>query len=331
MLLSTSSSSQRPDSGQAQGIRPILILIAICIAVLAAFEMFAGYAVPRLSSYVKRNMQEREDAVRMRPGAERPTVLIAGTSLLLEGIDYPKLERELSGQWRTRRWVMEQTNYTDWYYGLRRIYAEGSRPDFVVLMMGPLNFARRPSVRGDYFARMMMLTRDFPEVSRVLDLHPTESTNLLAANLSAFFGLKTELRKVLLIRMLPDFPKFTAKITRFDNRQLPPELLNTVGEERFQSLRALVESHGGRFVLAIPPRPAKGAASEVLAAAGSRNGVPVIVSIPQGELGREYYRDGNHLNPRGAAIYTDRFVPDLRRTLDSLGDARRASVSPAAP
>lgn len=331
MLSSTSSSEARPAAASGQGPRPILIVIAICAAVLAIFEVFAGVMVPRLSSYVGRNVRERQQAIDLRPGGGRPTVLVAGTSLLLEGVDFPRLEKMLGDRWNAHRWVMEQTNYTDWYYGLRRIYAAGASPDYVVLMMGPLNFGRQPSVRGDYFARMMMRTGDFPEVSRVLDLHPTEAANLLAANLSAFFGLKTELRKVLLIRLLPDLPRFTNMIARFDNRQLPPDRLAAVGTERLRALRGLAEAHGGRFILAIPPRPSKGPGSEILASAGAVVGVPVIVSIAQGELGPPYYRDGNHLNPKGAAIYTDRFVPDLRRTLEVLDKGRRASGSPAAP
>jgi hypothetical protein len=331
MLLSTSSSDAQAKARKAPGLGPILILLAICAAVFLVFEVFAGFAVPRLSSYVGRNVREKREAVSLKPHPVRPTVLVAGTSLLLEGIDFPEFERMLSDKWSVHRWVMEQTQYTDWYYGLRRIYAEGSRPDYVVLMMGPLNFARRPTVRGDYFARMMMLTRDFPEVSSTLRLHPTDATNLLAANLSAFCGLKTELRKVLLIRLLPDLPKFTAMIVRYDNRQLPEDQLAVVSAERFRALKELVESHGGKFILAIPPRPAKGTASDILKRAGAEEGVPVIVSVPQGEMGRSYYRDGNHLLPHGAAIYTERFAPDLRRTLDALGGERRASVAPAAP
>jgi hypothetical protein len=330
MLSSTSSSEARRETAAQGGLWPILLVLAICAGVVWIFEVFSAYAVPRLSSYVGRNVRERQEAITLRPGTERPTVLVAGTSLLLEGIDFPRFQEMLGDRWEVRRWVMEQTSFTDWHYGLRRIYAEGSRPDYVVLMMGPLNFARRPTVRGDYFARMMMLTGDFAEVSRELQLHPTEATNLLAANLSAFFGLKTELRKVLLIRLLPDLPKFTGMITRFDNRQRPPDQLFEVGAERLRTLQALAQAHGGQFILAIPPRPGKGPGSEILQAAGRREGVPVIVSIPQGELGLPYYRDANHLNPKGAAIYTDRFAPDLRRTLESLDAARRGAASPAA-
>lgn len=331
MLSSTSSSEAKPSSAAAPRLRPIVIVIAICTAVLLVFEGFAGFAVPRLSSIVGRNVRERQSAVTMTSQPARPSVLLAGTSLLLDGIDFPRFARMLGDRWEVRRWVMEQTTYTDWYYGLRRIYAEGARPDYVVLMMGPLNFARRPSVRGDYFAHMMMQTQDFPEVSQVLELHPTEATNLLAANLSAFYGLKTELRKVLLIRLLPDLPRFMGLITRFDNRQLPPDQLAAVGEERLRAMQDLAARHGGKFVLAIPPRPRKGDASEILKRAGETAGVPVIVSVPQGELGLPYYRDGNHLNPKGAAIYTDRFAPDLRRTLEALDRERPASSVSAAP
>lgn len=324
------SSTSSSDAAVATSLKPILIVLAICVFVYLAFEGFARVGVHRLSSYVGRNRREQLEALSLRHGADRPTVLVAGTSLLLEGVDFPRFAQMLGDKWDVHRWVMEQTSYLDWYYGLRRMYANGSRPDAVVLMMGPLNFART-SFRGEYSARKMLLTKDVWEASRALQLHPTEATNLLAANLSEFYGLKTELRKVLLIRMIPNLPKLTGMIIRHDNRQLPDDRLRTVGLERFAALRSMAEANGGQVMLAIPPRPSKGTASDVLKEAGREEGVPVLVSVPQGEMGYSYYRDGNHLKPHGAAIYTDRLEPDLRRALEEAGIVRAGSVDSTVP
>ncbi len=313
-MLSSTSSSETASLAGPRSLRPILIVLAVCVAVFAVFELVARHGVHRVSRFIGQNHREMNEAVALRQGGKRPTVLIAGTSLLLEGVDFPRLREMMADRWDVHRFVMEQTTYTDWYYGLRRLYAEGSRPDVVVLMMGPTNMVRTV-IRGDYFASKMMRTWDFWDVSKVLHLHPTEATNLLASNLSDFYGMKTELRKVALIRMMPDLPRFTQMIIRYDRPPLEETELREVGGERLVALDNLVKSHGGRFIFAIPPRPSVGTASEVLKATGAERGVPVSVAIPQGELGYPYYRDGNHLLPHGAAIYTDRLEPDLRRIL----------------
>jgi hypothetical protein len=326
----TSNSELSDRAADAVDLRSILTLLTICATVFMAFEAFARLGVPRLSSFVRRNFEELAQAQEMRPDGERSSVLIAGNSLLLEGIDFPRLQTELGRGWTVRRLVIEHTSYADWYFGLRKLYGRGARFDHVVLMLSPTNLVQT-SVRGDYFALLMMQPSDFWRVGQMVNLHRTETTNLLFASWSSFYGLKTELRKVLLLRLLPNLPKFTAAIVRFERGNLEEANLRKTGGARLRDLKALVEDHGGRFTFAIPPLRTPAASSEAVRSAGSAENVPVIVSIPHGEFGADYFRDGFHLNSRGAAVYTDRFVPDLRRTLESLETGSRASASPAAP
>lgn len=329
MHLSTSSSELTAVPVRPAGLRPILVVLAICAAVFLAFEVFARAGVPRLSSFVGRNLQEMSEAEQLRFGKDRLTVLVAGNSVLLDAVDFPKLRNALADRWSSHRLVIEQTSYADWFFGLKRLYSSGARFDTVVMMLSPTNMLQN-SVRGDYFARLMMRPQDFWQVGQMLGLHRTDAFNLLVANVSAFYGLKTELRKVLLLRILPDFPKFTSRIVRFERADLREENVRRLGGERLVELRNLVEENGGRFVFAIPPFPGRSNASAVLAQVGAEAGIPVIVSIPAGEFGRELFRDSFHLNQRGSAIYTERFTPDLRRVLGDL-DSRRTAPAPAAP
>ena len=65
----------------------------------------------------------------------RTHVLVVGNSLLDEDVRFDRLHDALAARWDARRFVVEQTFYYDWYYGLKRLYREGARPDVVVLML----------------------------------------------------------------------------------------------------------------------------------------------------------------------------------------------------
>jgi len=51
-----------------------------------------------------------------------------GNSLLLEGVEFPGLSRDLRPEIEARRFVVDNTSYLDWYYGIRSLLRRGARP-----------------------------------------------------------------------------------------------------------------------------------------------------------------------------------------------------------
>ena len=49
-----------------------------------------------------------------------------------------------------------------------------------------------------------------------------------------------------------------------------------------------------------------------VARAGRAAGMPVLIPVAPGELGPSYFKDGFHLNQRGAEIFTARLVEALK-------------------
>ena len=65
----------------------------------------------------------------------RKHVLLVGNSLLDEDVRFDRVRDALADRWDARRFVIEQTFYYDWYYGLKRLFREGARPDVVIVML----------------------------------------------------------------------------------------------------------------------------------------------------------------------------------------------------
>src|SRR5207237_7021474 len=124
--------------------------------------------------------------------AGRTHVLVVGNSLLDEGVQFDRVREGLREDCDARRLVVEQTCYFDWYYGLKRLFREGARPDVVVVALSPSQWVR-PDSRGDYTAQYLWSLADIAEASRDLGLNATQSTDLFAARISKFWGARAEI------------------------------------------------------------------------------------------------------------------------------------------
>jgi hypothetical protein len=165
-------------------------------------------------------------------------------------------------------------------------------------------------VRGDFFARKLMRTQDIGEVAQTLNLHPTQASNMLFANFSAFYGLRAELRKVVLGHMMPQLPVLTNRLVLEVPGPLPAELVRSEGRRRLRELGEYYARRGTRFVLLAPPLVGSAIPTDLQAAAAEA-GVEFHAAFVPGQFSESYFSDGWHLNEAGAAVYT----PELARTL----------------
>jgi hypothetical protein len=270
-----------------------------------------GYG--RISRIRRRTQTEYLDAIRTR---EPGTVLIAGNSLLKDGVDVERLGEQLGASIKPRRFVVENTNYTDWYYGLRHLFSRGSRPETVLLIMSPRQWVS-PAFHGDEIGGLMLNRSDVRRVAADVGIDNTKAANLMFATFSNFYANRAQLRKWLLGRLVPGLESFSIRLV--PNHSAPPlnEALERTSLERLRAMRELCGQYGARLIVAIPPTNAEPREVAAVAGAGGAADVAVLVPVQEGRLPADYFSDGFHLNERGRSIFTDALALRMRHTLSA--------------
>ena len=314
MLSSTSNSETA--SKQARCLAALLFCL---LALALAIEAGTRVEFIRLSRIQRRIHSEYVAAREIRPVASDglPNVLLAGNSLILEDVAMPTLENLVSNIVHPSRYVVENTQFLDWYFGLRRLFDEGSYPGRILLGLSANQLASR-AVLGEYFGHYMMSGRNVVDVASAAGLDSTEASNLLFANWSAWLGSKTEVRKWVAGHAIPDTTQLAGLLARRSPQSAPlPESSNLI-ELRLAELKALgYRNHAEIAILLMPDPEATDAAAEIVRNAGSRAGVAILAPVAMRELPLSLYRDGFHLNEQGADRFTNRLAIALRQWITS--------------
>jgi hypothetical protein len=304
------------------------VLLGGCVLVALAVEGTARMAFDRFSKIQRRTSEEYVLArtIGHESACDRRHMLIVGNSLLDDGVRFEQIRDAVAGQWHARRFVVEQTFYFDWYYGLKRLLSEGARPTVVVVMLSTRQWTRA-DIRGDYSAYYLMNTRDVPAAAHDLGLSATQATNLLVANVSKFWGARAEMRNFILGRLMPDLGRLMDFSSQADPRPLVDDEVERVVTARLARLKALTDANGTRLVILLPAvLEVRDGANGFLRAAATA-GVSTLRPVASGAFGPQLYRDaGFHLNPAGASIFTERLIPLLQNELASMlpRDAQKA-------
>ena len=314
------SSTSNSDAGSVHlspfGNKGYLVLLAVVALIFSGVELVTRYVVPKFDGGMRRNTREVKAALELRPAVSPVQVLVVGNSLLDNGVLFDEASRSLRPDINAARLMVPDTNYYDWYYGLRRLFADGSRPDVVVLLLSPRQLVAS-RIRDSYSPYHMFLARDLFRIARELKLSNTATSNLYFAHYIAYFGYGDEVRKGILQRILPGLPALMASMTHTDPEPLVPEKVFEEATERLRALRDLAAAQNARFVLVVPPSgEAKGdEAYLAVQRAGKAAGVSVVVPAGIGTIEPELYADKFHLNSRGAKFFTPRFAEALRREI----------------
>jgi hypothetical protein len=286
-----------------------------CLGVAIAVEAAARIGLDRASRIQRRMVDEYRSARAIgQDGKPGPHILVVGNSLLDEGVQFERLRGALEPRYDTRRYMVEQTVYYDWLYGLKRLFREGARPEFVVVMLGTGHWLS-PNIRGDYSAQYMMSTIDLPLVARDLGMHPTQATDLFFAGISKFWGARVEMRTFVLGHLMPDFGRLMNATSAVDRRPMVDADIAPVLSDRIARMRTVTDQYGSQLVLLVPPLLNPDDGSAALMTAASEHRVPVVRPVRSGSFGSELYRDGFHLNEVGAEAFTTRLIPVLEHQL----------------
>jgi hypothetical protein len=241
--------------------------------------------------------------------------LLLGNSLLKEGVDMPALQTRMAGHYSVTRLAVEQTQYWDWYFGLRRLYREGSRPANVVLVLSTLDLFSEVT-RGEYFGRFLMDGRDITRVATEIKLDRTAAATLSFAHWSGWLSSRVEIRNFLLMRLMPNFEQLVYVLPS----AVPPLPAEPIVQPRLaarlRQINQICLQYGTHLVIVIPTTQDPNDRSRAAISAGHLVGVPVLSPYQPGEMpADDYAADGLHANPRGASLFTVRLAPLLDQTL----------------
>src|ERR1700745_58427 len=122
---SSTSASEKLNATKA-----IALLLTVVSLYCGALEVITRLKFTRISRVQRRIENDKGAALSLEAstGNGSTTVLLVGNSLLVQGIDPDKLRQEMAPRYYSVVFGVENTQYTDWYFGLRSLFAQGSRP-----------------------------------------------------------------------------------------------------------------------------------------------------------------------------------------------------------
>jgi hypothetical protein len=303
-----------------------VLLLVLCTVFCASVELVTAHFFGCVSRIEKRRETEYRDALAIRSARTRhkTSVLVAGNSLLLEGVDFPQLQLDIGVEIELHRTVFENTSFLDWYYGLQRIFNAGAQPDVTVLVLSPAQLTS-DTHDGDYGVHMLVDFRDLTRFAKDTHADRNRISVLALDNLSFFFGSRAEIRTWILGKILPDLSRLTGLFhTHYKADPPTNDAVLELATKRLEQLRYLCERHGTGFVLVVPPTFQDSGANAVLKA-GASQGIPVLIPLFPGVLPWSDYSDEIHLNPNGAV----KFTPALAASLKQLVEQNTAQTEPA--
>jgi hypothetical protein len=306
------SLAAEPQSPKPQVRRATIALMVALATVLGMAELAARIAFPRLSHIQRRIVQDQMEvrAIGTPDPNGPPTLLLVGNSLLLFALDYPRLGAALSPDIRPVRYVIENTNYLDWYYGLNRLFSEGVRPSRVALCLN-LGQTLNSGILGDYSARHLFLARDLLPAARAARLDNTRTSGLFFAHWSAFYADRATIRNYILNVSDPDYAQVMHASAQASQNVPGEDAALQESRMRLRTILKLCHDYHVDFVLVVPPSLSR--RDELLVNAGALENVATEIPIPLGSLGPEFFRDRAHLNEKGAELFTDALARDLRK------------------
>jgi len=294
--------------------RASVALIAGCLLIAATAEAVVRIGFDTVSRIQRRTALEYQTATGQPALAPQHTALFVGNSLLDEGLRFDVIQTRLAPEWDARRFVVEQTFYYDWYYGLRRLFADGARPDVVVIVLSPPQWIR-DDMRGDYSAYYLMTAAD--AARRALHMHPTAGTGFVLASLSNFWSARAEIRNFVLGRILPDFGELMSATAIVDRTAIVEDEIERIATARFEQCRELADAYGVRLIALVPPLLNSIDGARGLARAGRKADLTVFAPVQSGTYPASFYRDaGFHLNPSGAEQFSREIAEPLHALLD---------------
>jgi hypothetical protein len=310
--------SSTSNSDLRAATRAIAVLLTGLFLYCATLEFVTRRGFSRVSRIQRRIYLDLTAARSLAPRVsnEQPTMLVVGNSLLLDGVDRASLKKELSPNFQVTFLPVENTQFEDWYFGLRRLFAEGSRPSIVVVCLSTRQMMSR-ATDGEYFAYYLMQGRDLLVVKRESQLDNTMTSAYFFANRSDWLGSRAQIRNWLLQAIMPNFEHLIGFFPGKTPLMPPKEQVVAGVLPHLLALDQLCKSNGARLVVIVPPSLSRDDASAEVQDSAAREGIPVLVPLRHTDVTPDDFHDGFHLNARGAARFTPRLASELLQKLSA--------------
>ena len=308
----SSTSNSKPRAAT----RAIAILLAVIFVYCAGLELVTRRGFSRVSRIQRRVYQDLTAAKSIAPPVlnDPPAMLVVGNSLLLDGVDRVSLKMELAPNYLVTLLPVENTQFEDWYFGLRRLFAEGSRPSVVVVCLSTRQMMSR-ATDGEYFAYYLLQGRDLLAVRRESQLDNTMTSAYFFANRSAWLGSRAQIRNWLLQEIMPGLERLIGYFPAKTPPMPPKEQVVAGALPHLLAMGQLCKSNGAHLVVLVPPTLRSDDASAEVQASAAHNGIPVLVPLRPADVTPDDFHDGFHLNSRGAARFTHRLASELLEKL----------------
>lgn len=281
-----------------------------------ALEVTTRLAFPHINHIWRILQADHRTAISLHPSAQQnsATMLMVGNSYLEVGVNRENLQREIAPTYSIAYLPMSGTGYLDWYFGLRKLFAEGSRPALVGVCLSTRDLLS-DSTYGESFAHALMLRGDLFRVKKESYLDNTMTSDYFFDSLSSWMGHRDEIHNWLLRKAEPGMNSL-ASFLKPKNSPLPPsDVILAKALPRLRKLNELSQQYGARFFLLIPPTMDLRDASKEIQQAASKEGILVLLPFQHAELPETAFIDGAHLNPQGAQLFTERLGPTLLQSL----------------
>jgi len=303
-------------SEQRKATCAIAVLLASMLAYVCSLEIVTRMAFPRINHVWRTLQADQLTAVSLRPSApsKSATMLMVGNSYLEVGVNRDNLQHEITPTFSIAYLPISGTSYLDWYFGLRRLFAEGSRPAIVGVCLSTRDLISDATYGGP-FAHTLMLRSDLLQVRKESHLDNTMTSDYFFDSLSSWMGHRAEIHNWLLRKSAPKVDDLVPYL-RPQKQPLPPsDVIVAKALPRLRILNELAQQHGARFFLLIPPTMDVQDASKEIQHAAAKEGILVLLPFQHAELPESAFLDGAHLNPQGAALFTEKLGPTLLQSL----------------
>jgi hypothetical protein len=303
-----------------------VLLLGCTLAILALLEGISRERFDSTSKAERREMSERKALLAVQDRVTlQPHIAVLGNSLMLEGVEVPLLRSKLNPRHEPIPYFVLGTFYYDWYFGLKRLFAEGIRPRYVLLGLSPNQLASS-EIRGDFTAHYLVQQSDLLEIIKRTHMNATRASEFILAHYSEFYSTREITRGYVMSRVLPSVGQmFHEEATNFRDRTIDDSVLTSIAAERLSDLDILCRENGAHLIFVVPPTYQKG--TKAIVRAGREMGVTVLAPVDEDEFGAsDYQEDGIHMNEKGAQIFTSRLADSLSGILTEMDGRANASI-----
>jgi hypothetical protein len=314
-VMPSSISNSDHSPGHFRIDRFTIALLCTVFAVLALTEAASLVGFDRTSRVQRRELSQRRTLIGVRDSEadDDPHIAVIGNSLMLEGVDVSLLRAKIAPTCVPLPYFVLGTYYYDWLFGLKRLFAEGARPRYVLLGLSPNQLAS-PDIKGDYSARYLFQQSDLIEVVRETHMGATRASEFVLAHYSEYYSTRETTRGFFMSRVFPGVGELLhSRLGTFRDPEIKESVLGPLSGKRLTALDQLCRANGANFIFVVPPSYQKGA--EIIGRVGRQRGITVLLPVAEDFDATYYQSDRIHLNGKGSQVFTTRLAADLREEL----------------